>query len=351
MYTKSEIKRIWFFLIILFAIILCGCSSSKEKEKWNLKLLEEVPYSNISSEFIGTGIAPITYITDSEINFFTYDKQCFLDLNTLHFELFGSRGKGPGEFQYASNMIEIGDKRYCVDESKMSMMIFNAQNEFLKEIKLDYPPSAIFKLSDNKLGILHPTYSSDKTLINIYSLDGKFIEEIVPAPKSLYGYEAMLSVNFLYGSAYCVQKGDYIYIFLRGIPVVHKYNLKTKQNEFINYKNDLPFEPTKPFIKLERESSLKANLFVLLLVKEYNNYLIFKATNRKDIHEGKIELCLFRFNFINDGIEIIEIVNKDEIVTKDPLSYFNSWAIYDKKLYIFDDTNETLLIYEIIKEE
>lgn len=212
MHVISKRKGIRGVSIILLAIVLCGCSSSQEK--WSLELLEEVPYKEIFSEFIGNTSIP-NFITDTEISFFAYGTQCILDLNTLHFESFGRRGKGPGEFEgaWGQSMITIGDRKYCIDQSKMSMMIFNAQNEFLKEIKLDYMPCSIFKLPDDKLGIIQYPSGSDKKLVSVYSPEGEFIEKIVPVPKSLYGYEGPLNVDFRYRmSPFCFQRGDYIYI-------------------------------------------------------------------------------------------------------------------------------------------
>lgn len=98
------------------------------------------------------------------------------------------------------------------------------------------------------------------------------------------------------------------------------------------------------------EPDLIADLFEIVPAGVDNNYIIFKVLNRKTVHEVKGDLCLFRFNFINDEIEIIEIVNKDEILTEDPVSYFYMWVIHNDKFYIFDEGNETLLIYKIRKE-
>lgn len=341
MYLFRRLKKLT--LLLFIGLFLFGCGK-QEQENWNLKLESEIPFREISDEILRTAI--ISYISDSVIAAYGYDQLYFINLNSLYAEPVGRKGKGPGEYLSPYSFIKVGDKIFYTDPSKGTLTILGSQYEFIREIKFDFRPNFAFKFSDSEIGILHNIFNFDEKLINIYSLDGTLVRQIVNPPRNLYGYKDINHINYFYWIPSCFRKDNYIYIFLGMIPVVHKYNLATGESEFINYMSQLPAKPAKPTLTKE----LIAGHFQPLFVYEDKDYLIFNMWIRRSQSTKRMEQNeqneLVKFYFADDRFVPINIVNEDL-----GFDSYDALAIYENKLYRFDNENEVLLIYGIEEEK
>lgn len=329
-------------LIIIILILITFLLQSKEK--WTLEVLDTIPYSNISVDFLGTNYENWRLINNNQINYYAYDKQCFFNMENLSFYSFGERGKGPGEFIDASPIIEIKNKRYCIDRSKMCLIIFNKKNEFFKEIKLDYQPLTIFTVSDTLIGIPQSLTTENKKgeeYINIYSKDGKFLQTSVKKIEQLYNYTSEFEINYFYSYALYHNNNDNLYIILYGVPFIEKYNWKTNEYNLFNYAKELSFKPAKPYMEYLNNGGFASEaMYSLDIVQEKDNYVIFKAINRKKQND-KGKGYIIKVIFPDVRIDMVEITNKDFNID------WSTLVVYDKKLYKFDDENDVLLIYQI----
>ena len=241
-------------------------------------------------------------------------------------------------------MIAFKDRRYCIDSQKMSLMIFDKQNILMKEIKLDYQPLEIFKVSDKYIGIGIGVYEIGKESVLLYSLDGEFIRKIVNTEKKLYGISSKQIMMLVNTSAEFIHRNDNLYIFYKMIPVIKKYNIISGKSRIIKYRKQLPFKPGKPYF-------MKANigigigwLYQMQIIKIQNDFAIIKVIR---LFKKKREREIYFFKITLPELKLERIKFSGEIINEDTNKIF---VIYEDKLYTLDNENENLVIYKIMIE-
>jgi len=331
-------------LMFIFIFIFISFMNIVAVEIWDLKIEKEIPYTDISSDFFGTGYSFLNTLPNNDIIFYNNNSTYYIyDVDKKKLNVINTKGKGPGEFQSPSRFILFNNQFYCIDKDKRSLIIYTKNFQYVNEIRLDFSPLAIFNYSDSYFGIISSPLDSEN-LINLYDKTNKKQKSFLSSTEPIEKYKSKVNKNFFYSTAHYFMNKNILYIFFGNIPIIQKYDFSEEKSEFIDYKEQLSFKPTAPIL----EYNLKAALYFCYPIYPLSkNNIVFKAGNRNSIKEtlDETQYYAFKFSFITEKIEMIKINNK-EISN----SIFHTVFYKDKSLLFFNDENEKLEYYEIKKK-
>lgn len=331
------LKKITLIIIILFLFKLLY------SENWILTLLNEIPYNEINNlEFIHN--TDNLLLNDSLITFYDNGKHYIFNIYTYQTSVFGEKGKGPGEFINPSNLIEINDRRYCIDKGKNSIMTFNNNNIFRDEKRIQNTSDNITNISNKYICTSTIPLDSKDSLLIFYDLDGNFLKKKCPIINKILGYHTFPKLSFIYSYSQLNYFDGNIFLIFHWLPCMIKYSIEQKNVDLIDFEDQLSFQPSRPVLDIDKNNIFVAGVYYQQLIENNKKYLLFFAQNRESLKRKAENFYLFKINKINYSLEFVKLFFKGK---KIKLSNKNEIIVSEQKLFFFAEEDEKLNIYKI----
>ncbi|MFW5879885.1 MAG: 6-bladed beta-propeller [bacterium] len=330
------------FISIGLILLLFGCierTNKKHADNVNKKVLEaEYSIDRLSdSTFLGDVTSIYKYkegiiMVDSK-------RRSIISLSD-EFELrniFGQKGRGPGDFLNIRNLYLYGDTIIVPDVGKKQMQYYDINGKFLGSIRLDnsITPDLRFCINENGNYYISKTYS--KAPIMKYNKSGEFISSFGNKISNLKSSFEITSPDYCYLFIY---RNHYLLAISRNRPIIALFDLETEK--LINYLN----LSENPLFK-------ERILFNAPLIKNGPNghYNFFS-----DAFLDKDKLFLSYYSTNKRGAECSNILELD--IKKDSISMVQNFELKEKvwigamcismnHLYIYDGLHAQLIKYQL----
>jgi len=332
---------------LVLIIIIFVISTLLSSENWDLSLLNEIQYTEENNlEYIH--FASPSSLNDSLITFFYGAKHFFFNTNSYQTNSFGKEGRGPCEFIDPTNLIEIKNRKYCIDNRKKSIMSFNQDNVLQEEKKINYSSRSIANVQDTYVVTLRIPYGLNDKILSFYDLEGDLIKEECVVFSKILNYNSFPKLSFIYASSQLISQENEIYLMFHWLPCLIRYSVETEEQELVDFEKQLSFKPTRPELNIDKNNTFVAGVYYQYAIQNNKNNIIVFCHNRKSLnvkHENS-NTYLFKIDTQNYSIEFIELFVKNKRIM---LSSNFEIMIIKQKLFLFDEKNEILRIYKILK--
>lgn len=335
-----------FFLFLLFLMLLDAACSNKKQVPTPISL---EPVKSLSEPNDSTLIADVWAMEFANNRLYFADNLDQILQFRPDLQLFGrikKSGKGPGEFTGVLDMSFVNDSLYLYDDSQAKVLIYDHKNNFIREIGLP-EASGSDMVVDNHSHVFLST-PNRKYPITKFNADGHKV--------MAFGRNAVSkdSKYFLRNSRFLFIHNDKLIAISRSEPLLELYSLEGK---FIRKVKIAPPEAHDLIARVKKENegpgehpniTSLSNLFVDAAIYKNSIYLMeAKRTNEgTNTYDTKFTY-LFKYKLESDGDVIFERTFKLFRSDRDKLMYgFRLAAIGDHKLVVYDLMGKNLLVFE-----
>jgi len=328
----------------MLLIVACLLSSTLIAENWNLELIQEIEYSEENFlELVYS--SSLSSLNDSTITYFYNDKQFLFNTNTYETVSFGEDGDGPGEFRDATNLIEVADRKYCIDNKKYSLIFFDKDNNLINDIRVDHSSMNLINVDDKYIVAKKIPPKTGAKLLNFYNSDGKLIKNECPVIDNVLNYKTYPKLTYLYMNTQLIYHKKDIYLLFNWLPCLLKYSQETMENEIIDFEDQLPFKSSRPVLDIGERSGLVASVYYQSLVGQSENSLFVFGRNGGSLKAGEIIYpYFFKIDSHDKSVSMIDLYTSNEKIN---LTEYHDLYVLKDRLYLFDEEAELLKIYEI----
>jgi hypothetical protein len=324
-----------FTLILIGFIIYSSLIFSQNKRDICLDLHEEVDFFDIDEDFYVLNYGEIRFFNANEVSIFNQEAYYIYHIENRTATKIAEKGHGPGEFQFPSPLVQLGERFYFTDSRKHVIIMFDSNYQLLQEKRLDNKPLTVFKFHDELLGIVHKANSSGK-IITFYDSDLNIKHSVIDSADMIQGYAEPLQY-FLYEWAKYKIIGSRLYIFFTGLPVVQIIDLEENTSVFINYEKELSFKPTTAKITLE-----EIVLYYMIQINDSNvtnQTISLRINNFGTKKSDKPQSYFAEFDCRTNQVSMLEL---NSAIKFSPILY------YDNHFIQFDDEEEKINIFKKI---
>ena len=257
-------------------IFLCLISCSKDLPNRNLTPIKSIERLSDS-----------TYLSDVVSNMVYYNNTLFfsdcsnsrivnLDSNYRVIRIYGSPGRGPGEFLTPDQFAIVKDSLYVFDHSTKKILIFDMIGKFSREFNLNRYPEVYSRLAISKFGKIYVSTPLLDYPITVFDRNGNILYGIgSKCNNKLAFYKKMASISHL-----LIYKDSFLLSVRASSAEIDVYDLEGLYIKKIDLSNlDIVKDLLKFFNETKRQDGIPS---IFTDVSLYDDKLFLKTASAND---------------------------------------------------------------------